>query len=96
MTDFPASTPELTAYKAAADAFFARDLDNAGTFLSKDFVFRTFPKHPDHPDEPKEEHIKKRLAMFASLTDMKVGIQHQRITFERRLIHAISSLRPSR
>lgn len=82
MTKIDATTPQSKVVKRWADVLASRDLNNAEPILSKDFVFKAFPKAAELPDLTREEYIQKYGAILSLLAKVEVRIQHRTIAPE--------------
>ena len=82
MANFDATTPQLKAAKGIFDAFVARDLNKAEPFLSKDYVFKTFPKSAEFPDLRKDEYIQKYVAVLVLFAQAEVRAKRLGTAFE--------------
>ena len=76
MTNLDATTPQLRAIKGIADAYTSRDLKGLEPILSRDFIFKTFPKSSEFPDLTKEEYIQRYGLVTALLAGVEVRIKH--------------------
>lgn len=72
MTNNNATTPQLKALKELGDALASGNIKNAEPLLSKDYIFRTFPKVAELPDLPKEEYLQKMGAVFGAFAKVEV------------------------
>ena len=77
MSNFDATTPQLSVVKNLVDAYSTFDFKNIKPFLSKDFKFQTLPKVPELPDQTMEEHIEMYAPFFSSFTKLEVRAQHR-------------------
>jgi hypothetical protein len=76
------STPQLKLAYELADVHASRDAKNFEPFLSKDFMFRTFPETAELPDLTKEEFLQVWGEIFSVLSKVEVRIQHSEISFD--------------
>ena len=71
-----ATTPQSKALKDLADAIATLDSKNTEPVLSKDFIFKMFPKSVELPDLTREEYIQKYGPVFLLFSKIEVCIQH--------------------
>lgn len=70
MVNIEATSPQLQLVKDLLEAYCDFDMEKVGELLSKDYKFKTLPKHPDHPDQTKEEHLEsygRKLSLMVQL-----------------------------
>ena len=82
MVNFDATTPQSKAAKGLFDALAALDLNKARPVLSKDYLFKSFPKSAELPDLTKEEYIQKYNAILVLLAQVEVRAKRLGIVFE--------------
>lgn len=75
MTYIDATTPQLELIDRVFQAYSTRDISNVAPFLSKNFVYTTFPKIADMPDQTMKNHIEVFGPMFARMAKLDVRIK---------------------
>lgn len=76
MANLDATTPQSKVIKGIVDAFATRDLNNLEPILSKDLVFKTFPKVAEHPDLTKAQYLRMYGAMDALFARAEVRTKY--------------------
>ena len=77
INNFNATTPQLKVVDRAFQAYRTCDLTNAAPILSKNFVYKPFPKVPDLGDQTKEEHLASLGPKITKLVKLEVRIQRR-------------------
>jgi hypothetical protein len=78
MSNFEASTPQLSVIKKWIDAYTSLDISKVEPLLAKNYQHQSFPESPDAPNETKGEHIQKWGEILAAAAKLEVRIRRQR------------------
>lgn len=72
-----ATTPQLKVVDRFFAAYRTQDLQNVAPILSKNYMYKPFPKVPGLGDMTKEEHLALFGPLFAKPIKHEVRIQHR-------------------
>ena len=70
-----ATTPQLKLLDRFYEIYRTCDLNDAAPLMSKNYVYKSFPKAPGVGDLTKEEHLALFGPMFAKLVKFEVRIK---------------------
>ena len=82
MANLEATTPQLKVVKRITDAISSRAPRTAESVISKDYMFRTFPKSDELPDLTKEEYLQMYGVALALFANVEVCIKYLGTVFK--------------
>ena len=88
MVTVDATTPQLKAVKGLVEALVSDNFKTIESFLSKDYVFKTFPITPELPDLTRNEYLQKYGAVIPLFA--KAGVRIGRFSNLLRVSRLIS------
>ena len=72
VNNFNANTPQRKVVENFLKAITSLDINNTGSFMLKDYKFKTFPKIADLPDVPKAGYFGKYGQLLTLMSKVEV------------------------